>query len=151
MRSVLFVCTANVCRSPMAMAIFSRLIQEDSEEWRVESAGTRAIEGVPVAQKTQAILKQNGIDLGSYYSRPVNSELVHSSDLILTMEQGQKEALVIEFPEAANRIFSISEMVGLKYDVPDPMGKSLADFQATYNEIERTLKLGIEKIRRLAQ
>jgi len=135
----------------MAMAIFSSLIQGDSEEWRVESAGTWAIEGVPVSQKTQAVLKEKGIDLSSYYSRPVSSELINSFDLILTMEQGQKEALAVEFPEAATHIYSISEMIGLRYDVPDPMGKSLADFQDTYNEIERTLKLGIEKIRRLAQ
>jgi protein-tyrosine phosphatase len=131
MPSVLFVCTANVCRSPMAMAIFRNLVQGDQEDWEVASAGTLAIEGLPVASKA------------------VTQELIDRFDLILTMEKNQKEALTVEFPKKAKRIYLFSEMIGLVYDVPDPVGKSLVNFQNTYNEIEQTLKMGLRKIRRL--
>ena len=151
MPSILFVCTANVCRSPMAMAIFRKLVQDDREEWEVASAGTWAIEGLPVTSKALLVLQSKGLDISDHRSQPVTGELIDRFDLILTMEKNHKEALAIEFPQKAKRIFLLSEMIGLVYDVPDPIGKSLTDFQSTHNEIEQTLKMGLHKIRRLAK
>ena len=151
MPSVLFVCTANVCRSPMAMAIFRNLVQGDQEDWEVASAGTWAIEGVPVTSKALFVLQSKGLDISDHRSQTVSRELIDRFDLILTMEKNQKEALSAEFPQRARRIFLLSEMIGLVYDVPDPIGKPLIDFQNTVNEIEQTLKLGLPKIRRLAK
>jgi protein-tyrosine phosphatase len=149
MPSVLFVCTANVCRSPMAMAIFRNLVQGDQEDWEVASAGTLAIEGLPVASKALFVLRSKGLDISDHRSQPVTQELIDRFDLILTMEKNQKEALTVEFPKKAKRIYLFSEMIGLVYDVPDPVGKSLVNFQNTYNEIEQTLTMGLRKIRRL--
>jgi protein-tyrosine-phosphatase len=133
----------------MAMAIFRNLVQGDQEDWEVISAGTWAIEGVPVASKALRVLQSKGLDISDHRSQPVTRELIDRFDLILTMERNQKEALSVEFPHKAKRIYLISEMIGLVYDVPDPIGKSLVDFQNTYQELEQTLKLGMHKIRRL--
>lgn len=151
MPSVLFVCTANVCRSPMAMAIFRNLVQGDQEDWQVDSAGTLAVEGVPVTYKAQVVLQNKGLDVSEHLSQTISQELIDRYDLILTMEKNHKEALTIEFPQKAERIFMLSEMIGLVYDVPDPIGRSLTEFQNTYDEIEQTLKLGLDKIRRLVK
>ncbi len=151
MPSVLFVCTANVCRSPMAMAIFRNLVQGDQEDWQVDSAGTLAVEGVPVTTKAQVVLQNKGLDVSEHLSQTISQELIDRYDLILTMEKNHKEALTIEFPQKAERIFMLSEMIGLVYDVPDPIGRSLTEFQNTYDEIEQTLKLGLDKIRRLVK
>ncbi len=151
MPSVLFVCTANVCRSPMAMAIFRNLVQGDQEDWQVDSAGTLAVEGVPVTTKAQVVLQNKGLDVSEHRSQTISQELIDRYDLILTMEKNHKEALTIEFPQKAERIFMLSEMIGLVYDVPDPIGRSLTEFQNTYDEIEQTLKLGLDKIRRLVK
>jgi protein-tyrosine-phosphatase len=151
MPSILFVCTANICRSPIAMAIFRNLVQDDQEEWQVASAGTWAIEGLPATPKAQIVLQKKGLDISDHRSQPINQELIDRFDLILTMEKNHKEALVIEFPHKAKNIYMFSEMIGLVYDVPDPIGKSLIDFQNTCDEIEQTLKSGLHKIRRLVK
>ena len=64
MEKVLFVCTANVCRSPMAQAIFNTLSEDEALPFRVESAGTAALEGEPMAPNTFAVLEEAGIYLG---------------------------------------------------------------------------------------
>jgi protein-tyrosine-phosphatase len=66
------------------------------------------------------------------------------------MEQGQKEALRYEFPEAAERIFLLSELSGRPYDVADPTGKTATDYETTAVELDRLLFLGLTKIVQLA-
>jgi len=150
MRSVLFVCTANVCRSPMAMIIFRDMVATSGAQWRVGSAGTWAIDGFSMAQKTDWVLKQMGHEPGNHKSMSVDRDLLASYNLILTMEQGHKEALKIEFPESANKVYLLSEMIGLSYDIPDPIGKSSQEFIDTYRELTQILRTGFEHIDRLA-
>lgn len=151
MPSILFVCTANVCRSPMAMAIFRKLVQAEGEDWQVASAGTWAIDGMSVTPKARLVLENQGIDISDHRSQQINRNLIDSFDLILTMERSQKEALIAEFPHKANRIYLLSEVIGQVYDVKDPIGMSLKDFQTTHDELEQTLKSGLSKIRQLAK
>jgi len=150
MLSVLFVCTANMCRSPMAMAIFQSQVERKPELWRVESAGTWAIDGLACNVQTQRVLAERGLDVRSHRSRRINREIISSFDLILTMEEGQKEALQIEFPNLAGRIYLLSEIVGLKFNIADPIGGDDEDFWSTANEIANILTDGYETILRLA-
>lgn len=151
MLSVLFVCTANICRSPMAMGLWQAKVGSSAANWRIESAGTWAPEGEQPAAKTLMILKERGIDLQSHHSRIVTEEMLHSFNLILTMEQGHKEAIRAEFPEIADRVYLLTEMIGKHYDINDPIGGSLIDFQDTAQEIDRILTAGFEKICELAE
>jgi protein-tyrosine phosphatase len=134
----------------MAMAIMRGLVKDSQEPWRIESAGTWPVEGAQAAVRTQIVVKENGQDLSSHRSRTVNKELLESFNLILTMEQGHKEAINIEFPGLGKRIYLLSEMIGSSYDIPDPIGKSQPAFDDTYRELEQILKLGFERIRKLA-
>lgn len=151
MRSVLFVCSANICRSPLAMGLFMARLGADAAVWRVESAGNWDIEGEPVARNSHMILLERGINLGNHRSRSVNLELLRSFNLILTMEQGHKEALQIEFPDIADRVFLLSEMTGKIYDIQDPIGGYMADFQQTASEFDQIFTQGFEKINQLAE
>ncbi len=148
MPSILFVCTANICRSPMACALFKRRLETepDKESWRVESAGTWAMDGEDAAPKSQAVLLEKGINLDGHKSRTVTREVLRTFDLILTMEQGQKEALQVEFPEISRRVFLFSEMAGYRYDIADPIGGSLSDFRNTANELEDLIERGFSRI-----
>jgi protein-tyrosine phosphatase len=152
MPSVLFVCTANICRSPLAMALFRHRLEQQGElpGWRIESAGTWAMEGEPPALKSIMLLGRRGINLRSHRSRTVSRELLQSFDLILTMERGHKEALRAEFPEIAGRTFLLTEMVGENRDIIDPMGGSLEAFELTIRDLEDIFERGQAEITRRA-
>ena len=150
MPSVLFVCTANICRSPMAKMLLGARVENEADEWKIESAGTWALVGESVALKVQEVLVKRNLDVSSHRARMVDLEILSQFNVILTMEQGHKEALQVEFAELASRIFMLSEMIGLKYDIKDPIGGPLYEFQETAKEIDRIIGEGFEKIKQLA-
>jgi protein-tyrosine-phosphatase len=135
----------------MAEGLFLSRLGTNVDQWRVESAGTWAMEGMPVAQKTQVILNERGIDFSNHRSRLVTGELINQFNLILTMEKYQKEALRIEFPSRAGQIYAMSDLVDAEYDIPDPIGGPQEEYHRTLREIEHILNLGWEKIVRLAE
>lgn len=122
----------------------------DETGWKVESAGTWALDGQPAARHAQQALKGRGLDLSQHHSRVVNRELLESFNLILVMEQSHKEALRFEFPGVASHVYLLSEMVDESRDIYDPVGGSLLDFEDTARELDRILEKGSENIRRLA-
>ena len=137
--SLLFVCTANICRSPMAEGIFKHLLEnkvDNWKEWKIESAGTWTNRGNPAAQKAIEVMADRGIDLRSHTSRPITHIPLNRYRLILVMEAGQKEAIRIEFPQVASRTYMLSEMIGEFKNIEDPMGGILQDFAKTADELE---------------
>lgn len=148
MPAVLFVCTANQCRSPLAAAFFQQQLQQAGlKDWQVESAGTWAQPNKPapgpLVQAAQAV----GIDLRHHRSRPIDQLiLLHCFDLILTMEHGQREALCVEYPTLRNRIHLLSAMAGPPYNVSDPIGGGQSQYDQSVREITRLLQVGFTKI-----
>jgi protein-tyrosine phosphatase len=153
MPSILIVCTANQCRSPMAMALLRKRLGDLKleEVWDVDSAGTWGFDGVPATDNAIQTMQERGLDLGDHRSRKVTEEMLSSYDLILTMENFHKEAVQIEFPEYADKVYMLSEMVGEAWDVKDPVGNPLQDYRTTADLIERTIEDGVERILALAR
>ena len=151
MKSVIFVCTANRCRSPLAMGLFQDTVKEGLDDWKIGSAGTWAVEGEPAMSFVQKLLLQKGIDLHEHRSAQVTQELLGQYNLILTMERGHKEGLRIEFPAMAGRIYLLSEMIGQVFDIPDPVGGPPAEYEATLREIDQLLSKGFDRINLLAE
>jgi len=152
MTAILIVCTANICRSPMAEAILKRLVSErlDADQWHVESAGTWAMDGSPPAILSQFVMEKMGMDISSHQSQPTSLKLIQHFDLVLTMENDHKKWLKIQYGEIADRIYMLSEMVGARVDIPDPIGGELLDFEETAFLLERILRDGIDKIHEMA-
>jgi protein-tyrosine-phosphatase len=151
MKSVLFVCTANICRSPMAEGLFKSFVSDEIDDWEIGSAGTWADTGSPAASYTLAVLANRGIDLSEHASRRVTRELLSAYNLILVMERGHKEGIKAEFPEYSGKVFLISEMVGAKFEVRDPIGGPLVEYEYTSKEIENIFTRGFQRITELAE
>ena len=134
----------------MAMGILKSKVEQLPGEWRIESAGTWAVEGAPANQKTQQVMAELGLDIKDHRSRIITREMLSSFNLILVMEPGHKESLQIEFPEVASRVYLLSEMVGLTFTIMDPVGGEIEEYRATAQEIERIMTDGLEKIASLA-
>ena len=151
MHRLLFICSANMCRSPMAEALFSNLLKQrgDLGDWYVSSAGVWALEGNRASEGAVKAMERRGIDLRSHRARQVTAEMIIDSDLILVMEQNHKEALRASFPRFASKIYLLSEMVGLSHDIRDPIGGMAADYDDTADELEKLFKAGFLRIQLL--
>ncbi len=136
----------------MAEAICKQLVagRPDAESWQIESAGTWARYGAPPALLSQLVVQGMGASIGDHVSRPVTAELILRFNLVLTMERQQKEGLKLKFPQFADRIYMLSEMIGRIEDVPDPILGELVDYQASAKMMERFLSGGLDKIFQLA-
>ncbi len=152
MPSILFVCTANICRSPIAMGLLSNMLEEKQidGEWQIESAGTWGLDGDPAAAGSQAVMNNLGIDISEHRARRVDYDLLRSYDLILTMENGHKEALCMEFPDFSDRIYMLSEMAGEKSDIDDPYGGAYSGYEQAAEDIQSYLEDGFDRIIQLA-
>lgn len=123
MPSVLFACSANQYRSPLAAAFFRRELESRGllQDWTVESAGTWALPGYPAAAQAQQAALAVGLNLSDHTARQVSLELLNGFDLVLAMESGQVEAMRVEFPALAYKICLLAEVAaGKPYNIPDP-------------------------------
>lgn len=153
-RAVLFVCMANICRSPMAAALFTNVLVEqrlDQDGWRIESAGTWAPAGRPVDPQVAAILSARGLDVHSHRSREVSGEMLLGFPLIIAMEPGQKEAMLVEFSGLKGRVYTLAEMAGENGSVEDPTGGPPEAYLQTAGEIERLLRRAFDNIVSMAK
>jgi protein-tyrosine-phosphatase len=149
MPAILFVCTANRIRPPLAEHLLRRRLGNEplTATWRVESAGTWAepdLPALPVARQAGAEL---GVDLSDHRSRRVEDLNLQRFDLILTMERGQRNMLRVEYPEIAERIMTMSEATtGYDYDIADPPGHTQPAVRSTARDINVLLNRGAQRL-----
>jgi len=147
MPHILFVCTANICRSPVAEALLrDRLQQRGMDDWTVRSAGTWAIQERSAAKNSIRVLAEQGIDIADHRSRMVSDELLDDADLILCMESGHVEALKAEFPADAHRIHLLSEMAGETFSISDPYRGPLEEYERMAANVTALIDRGLQRI-----
>ncbi|MCK4548394.1 MAG: low molecular weight protein arginine phosphatase [Candidatus Eisenbacteria sp.] len=142
---VLFVCTGNTCRSPMAEGLLRRLVQEHFPgQVEVSSAGTAGLEGLPASEFAMDVARENGVDLEGFHSSALNCRRIREADLILVMSPSHLEVVQKEEPEAADRIHLLREFGGTASGadsaVPDPIGASIEVYRQSYQRIDDAIR-----------
>ena len=113
MPNVLIICTANICRSPVAAAMLQdRLRKRGLANWTVRSAGTWAIVARGASRYSIDVSRRGGLDISNHRARMVDEDQMNQADLVLTMEVGHAEALRAEFPKQAHKVYMLTEMTG---------------------------------------
>ncbi|HHY79002.1 MAG TPA: ribose 5-phosphate isomerase B [Thermoanaerobacter sp.] len=144
---VLFVCTGNTCRSPMAEGLFNDKAKAFGKDFEAKSAGVFAPEGFPASQEAIEVLKQDyNIDISNHRSKSLRRQDLEEADLILAMSNSHKQSILSKYPEYSNKVFTIKEFVGLEGEVKDPYGMPIEVYRETARELEDLISKIITKI-----
>src|SRR5438045_1577098 len=140
MKTILFVCTGNVCRSPMAEGLF-RHAAKGRGDFRVLSAGVGAIEGQPPSAYAVQALRELGIDISQQRSRMLTADVVNEADYIFGMTHGHVDAVNLLYPQATEKTFLLREfdetLDVFEKDISDPIGGSYEVYLDCRDQIEQ--------------
>lgn len=152
MHSILFVCTANMCRSPMAEALFEAIVRNEGEadDWWIDSAGVSALDGEQATNNTRIVAAERGMDLSSHRSKLATRQVVEPFSLVLVMEERHREMMRAAYPDLAERTYLLKELIGVPGDVHDPIGTDIVNYRAMTDEVDAILSEGLNRIRELA-
>jgi protein-tyrosine-phosphatase len=153
---VLFLCSGNTCRSPMAAALLHKYLAERypevSEQLEVDSAGVHTISGLPASDGAVEVMREEGLDLTGHQSRRATEETIREASLVLAMTVGIKQDIVRRHPWAGDKVFTLKEFVDddAYADVVDPFGGDIEVYSASYREIKALVLRSLDRIVELA-
>lgn len=143
MKKVLFVCTGNTCRSPMAEALLRHV---SDEKFEVKSAGIYATTGSDASEHAKKVLEEMGVSF-SHVSTQLTTEQIQWADLILTMTTSHKRVIDANFPRAIEKTFTLHEYIhnDKGKDISDPFGGSYQAYKETLLELEDLINKLMER------
>ncbi|RCW48269.1 low molecular weight protein arginine phosphatase [Halanaerobium sp. MA284_MarDTE_T2] len=143
-KNILFVCTGNTCRSPIAEYIFREFIKDRGleDKWNIQSAGVSAVNGSKINEKAKTVMDEISIDTSDHRSKNIKDIDLDRQNLILTMTRKHSRVLILNYPTCADNTFTLKEYTGseTEKDISDPFGRSVDFYRETRKEIEVELK-----------
>ena len=145
--TVVFVCTANICRSPMAEGILRHLVASDAFQGtiRVVSAGVAAIKGHKASVLAEVVSLDAGINISKHASQPVTRRLMKDAGLVLAMTPEQRSEMETLYPEFRGKIFLLREYgrtrrLGDGGAIEDPYGGDKEDYERCFMRLQTEIK-----------
>ena len=137
---IIFICTGNTCRSPMAAALFeSGLTADEKERFEVRSFGLAAFGGEPASDHAIEAMEEHGIDIASHRSPPLNRYALAEAELVVCMTEAHSRVLLQVGVEPERLIV---------FDIPDPYKGTLDDYRRCAEKIKTELKKVYDRIRK---
>jgi len=150
-RSVLFVCTANVTRSPVAEILFRKLVGSAGEIWKVASAGVNGARGMGVNQVISFIMFQRGLSMQHHRSQPVKRKLLTRYQWIVVMEEGHRLSILEMDENLKDRVFLFRELTNTEpldhHNMPDPTGRDVDDYRELFNIFDAEMPVLVKILR----
>ncbi len=153
-KTILFVCTGNTCRSIMAQGMFKKMLKEkveNSYRYNIQSAGISAISGMNPTSEATSVMLEQGIDISQHQAQPLREDLVKRADLILVIANEHKEYIQRKFPFVQNKTFLLkkytlkNEFKSIQnnekdYEIVDPIGRPIKFYRIVAKELKVNLK-----------
>ncbi|MBI5033906.1 MAG: low molecular weight protein arginine phosphatase [Chloroflexi bacterium] len=146
---VLFVCTGNVCRSPMAEALFNAQAQQsgESHQYIAQSAGTWALDNQPASTFAITSMGKRHLDLSCHRGRTITRAMLEAAAVVIVMTKNHAEALRSEFPAYRKKLHLMSELQSATFDIGDPYGGTLEEYESCAQHLEKLIEVGYSKIK----
>lgn len=144
---LLFVCTGNTCRSPMAEALARReAIERGLSDIEIASAGTSAWEGAPASDGALLVAMERGMDLSSHRAQQLTRELVESHDLVLAMGPHHVERAEALGGEGRTHLLTTFAGSGSGHAINDPFGGDLVAYRETLGELQGEVRRVFDRL-----
>lgn len=152
MQRILFVCSGNTCRSPMAEVLLWKELQAIADKQanglpEIRSAGIMASSDMPASPEAIKVMAEQGVDLSQHRSRCLTEDLLQWADLVLTMTESHRHHIIRQYDIRSDKVHTLAQFCGeVHIDVVDPFGSGLPTYRQSARQLQQMIKQLVKKI-----